>query len=159
MGKKKENVIFPVMPLASSMPNNYKIFLSDLKERIRKDRLRVVLASNTALVIMYWDIGQSILKKQNEQGWGSKVIDRLSADLIKEFPDMQGFSPRNLKYMRSFAVAWPDSAIVQQLAAQIPGFHNCILVDRVQNPVEREWYVRKTIEHGWSRNMLSTQLD
>lgn len=120
MGKKKSNVVFPVAPLSASLPASYPAFLSDLKVRIRKERLRVVLASNVALIILYWDIGQSILKKQSDEGWGAKVIDRLSADLSKEFPDMKGFSPRNLKYMRSFAVAWPDKTIVQRLVAQIP---------------------------------------
>ena len=86
-------------------PKNYASFLSDLKKRIQQERLRVVLASNSALVMMYWDIGQGILRKQKEEGWGTRVIDRLSLDLYKSFPDMKGFSPRNLKYMRTFAEA------------------------------------------------------
>jgi predicted nuclease of restriction endonuclease-like (RecB) superfamily len=72
---------------------------------------------------------------------------------------MQGLSPRNLKYMRAFAAAWPDRAIVQQLAAQIPWFHNCILLDRVQGPADREWYIRQTIQNGWSRNILALQIE
>jgi len=99
-----------------------------------------------------------ILERQGKEGWGAKVIDRLAMDLREAFPDMKGFSPRNLKYMRAFAAAWPDRAIVQQLAAQIPWFHNCILLDRVQAPLEREWYIRQTIEHGWSRNILALQI-
>jgi len=82
------------------------------------------------------------------------VIDRLAADLRREFPGMEGFSPRNLKYMRAFAQAWPEEPIVQQAAAQIPWFHNCVLLDKVKDPSEREWYVRQTIENGWSRNVL-----
>ncbi len=72
---------------------------------------------------------------------------------------MHGFSPRNLKYMRAFAAAWPDRPIVQQLAAQTPWFHNCVLLERVSDPAEREWYVRQSIEHGWSRNVLALQID
>ncbi len=67
---------------------------------------------------------------------------------------MEGYSPRNLKYMRAFAQAWPEEPIVQQAAAQIPWFHNCVLLDKVKDPSEREWYVRQTIENGWSRNVL-----
>ncbi len=73
------------------------------------------------MVLLYWDIGRVILDRQEREGWGAKVIDRLAADLREAFPDMRGFSPRNLKYMRAFAAAWPERAIVQQLAAQIPG--------------------------------------
>ena len=90
------------------------------------------------MVLLYWDIGRTILARQDKAGWGAKVIDRLSVDLREAFPDMKGLSPRNLKYMRAFAAAWPDSAIVQQLAAQIPWFHNCVLLDRVQESADRE---------------------
>lgn len=159
LGKNKEDVIFPVASLSGSMPNNYHTFLSGLKERIRKERLRVVLASNAALVMLYWDMGRSILKKQNTEGWGSKVIDRLSADLSKEFPDMKGFSPRNLKYMRSFAVAWPDKLIVQRAIAQIPWRSNIALMDKLEKPEERLWYAMGTIKHGWSQPILCSQIE
>jgi predicted nuclease of restriction endonuclease-like (RecB) superfamily len=158
-GKKKEDVIFPIAPLSSLMPNNYHAFLSDLKKRIRNERLRVVLSSNAALVMLYWDIGQSILRKQNEEGWGSKVIDRLSADLSKEFTDMRGFSPRNLKYMRSFAIAWPDKGIVQRVVAQIPWRSNIALMDKLEKPEERLWYAVKTIKNGWSQPVLCLQIE
>ena len=85
--------------------------------------MRVVLAANSAMVLLYWDIGRVILDRQASEGWGAKVIDRLAADLREAFPDMKGFSPRNLKYMRAFAAAWPDRTIVQQFAARIPWFH------------------------------------
>ena len=93
------------------------------------------------------------------QPWAARVIDQLSTDLREAFPDMQGLSPRNLKYMRAFATAWPDRAIVQQVAAQIPWFHNCILLDRVQGPADRKWYIRQTIQNGWSRNILALQIE
>jgi len=117
------------------------------------------MAANAAMVLLYWDIGRTILERQDREGWGARVIDRLSTDLREAFPDMQGLSPRNLKYMRAFAAAWPDRAIVQQLAAQIPWFHNCILLDRVQGPADREWYIRQTIQNGWSRNILALQIE
>ncbi len=158
-GRKKEGVQFPVAPPSLMMPKSYKAFLSDLKKRIQQERLRVVLASNSALVMMYWDIGQEILKKQQHEGWGTKVIDRLSADLSKSFSDMKGFSPRNLKYMRAFASAWPNKAIVQGVLAQVTWYHNLALLDKLDNQQARIWYARKTVEHGWSRNILAIQIE
>ena len=101
------------------LPKDYDSFLQRLKERVRSAQLRASLAVNRELVLLYWGIGRDILARQKEQGWGAKIIDQLAADLRKEFPDVTGFSPRNLKYMRALAEAWPDEQIVQQLAAQI----------------------------------------
>lgn len=137
----------------------YETTLREIKERVSRERLRVVLSANSAMVLLYWDIGEVILRRQASEGWGAKVIDRLSADLSRSFPDMKGFSPRNLKYMRKFAEAWRDRSIVQQLAAQLPWFHHCVLLDRVSDPRAREWYVRGTIQHGWSRALLSLQIE
>jgi predicted nuclease of restriction endonuclease-like (RecB) superfamily len=150
---------FPVASSRAELPRGYAKTLGEIKRRIQQERLRVVLAANTAMVLLYWDIGRVILDRQEREGWGAKVIDRLAADLREAFPDMKGFSPRNLKYMRAFAAAWPDRAIVQQLAAQIPWFHNCVLLDRVTDSTERIWYIRQVIEHGWSRNILALQID
>jgi len=110
-------------------------------------------------VLHYWEIGEDILASQKRQGWGAKVIDNLAADLQREFPKLAGYSARNLKYMRAFAEAWPDRAIMHQLGAQIPWKHNCVLLDRVKDPAIREFYIRKTVEHGWSRSVLVHQLD
>ena len=136
------------------LPKGYAELLGQLKERIRSAQLRAALAVNRELVLLYWQIGRDILTRQEHEGWGTKVIDRLAADLRRSFPEMTGLSPRNLKYMRAFAEAWPDEAIVQQLVAQIPWGHNVRLLDHVKDRGEREWYIRKTIEHGWSRNVL-----
>ena len=78
------------------------------------------MAANSAMIILYWDIGRLILEHQEREGWGARVIDRLSGDLREAYPDMSGLSPRNLKYMRTFAAAWPDPSIVQRVIAQIP---------------------------------------
>jgi predicted nuclease of restriction endonuclease-like (RecB) superfamily len=136
------------------VPDGYEKFLGELKERIRTAQLRAAVSVNRELVLLYWQIGRDILARQKEHGWGAKVIDRLAGDLRQEFPGMEGFSPRNLKYMRAFALAWPDESIVQQAAAQIPWFHNCVLLDKVKDQSEREWYVQETISNGWSRNVL-----
>lgn len=141
------------------LPADYATLLTSLKQRIACERLRVVLAANSAMVLMYWDMGHAILERQSREGWGAKVVDRLSADLRREFPDMAGLSARNLKYMRAFAAAWPDRAIVQQAAAQIPWFHNCVLLDKIPDSATRHWYIQQAIAHGWSRNVLALQIE
>lgn len=139
--------------------SDYQPFLNDLKQQIRQAQLRAGLAANRELVCLYWMIGNSVLEKQKKVGWGAKVIDRLSIDLRKEFPDMRGFSPRNLKYMRAFAETWQDKAIVQEVLAQITWYHNITLLDKLDRQKERLWYSRKTIENGWSRNVMVHQIE
>jgi predicted nuclease of restriction endonuclease-like (RecB) superfamily len=141
------------------IPEGYDEFLRGLKERIRTAQVRAALAVNRELVLLYWRSGQDILERQRQSGWGSKVIDRLAADLRSAFPEMSGFSPRNLKYMRAFAEAWPDEDFVQQVAAQLPWFHNCTILDKLKNLAERIWYAQQTIENGWSRNILIHQIE
>jgi predicted nuclease of restriction endonuclease-like (RecB) superfamily len=143
----------------SLLPDGYPAFLKELKQRIRDAQLRASVAVNTELVLLYWTIGRDILLRQEKERWGAKVIDRLSADLKRSFPEMKGFSPRNLKYMRSFAEAWPDEGFVQQVAAQIPWFHNCVLLDKLDRSEDRTWYAKAAIQHGWSRNVLVHQIE
>ncbi|WP_350357565.1 PDDEXK nuclease domain-containing protein [Paraburkholderia fungorum] len=138
---------------------DYAAWLSDLKARVASARQRAALAVSRELVLLYWQIGRDIARRQQAQGWGTKVIDRLARDLRSAFPDMRGFSPRNLKYMRAFAQAWPDGEFVQQAAAQLPWFHLCTLLDKLTTREEREWYAAKAVEHGWSRNVLVMQIE
>jgi predicted nuclease of restriction endonuclease-like (RecB) superfamily len=133
---------------------DYSDFLKSLKERIRTAQVHAALAVNRELVLLYWQIGRDILTRQQQQGWGAKVITQLAKDLKQEFPEMKGFSRTNLLYMRAFAEAYLDEQIVQQAAGQIPWFHNCTLLDKVKAPTERLWYIQQTIEYGWSRNVL-----
>ncbi len=102
--------------------------------------------------------GRDILVRQNSEGWGAKVIERLAQDLGAEFPGVEGFRPRNLKYMRSLAEAWPDSEIVPQLVALLPWGHLRVLLDRLKDRETREWYLRAAVEYGWSRNILVHQI-
>jgi len=141
------------------LPTGYGELLENLKSRIRTARVQAALSVNRKLVLLYWHIGKEILQKQEQEGWGTKVIDRLALDLAREFPEMKGFSPRNLKYMRAFAEAWPDEQIVQDVLAQITWYHNITLLEKVKDPPERLWYVEQTIEHGWSRNVLVHQIE
>src|SRR5581483_5353815 len=117
----------------------YQALLTRLKQRIQEAQVRAGLAVNRELVLLYWSIGREILARQQEQGWGAKIIDALARDLRRAFPAMQGLSPRNLKYMRAFAEAWPDEAIVQQLVAQIPWGHNVRLAKLVMSPEGLRW--------------------
>ncbi|NET55680.1 MAG: DUF1016 domain-containing protein [Symploca sp. SIO2E6] len=141
------------------LPQGYNNFLQELKKRIRSAQIRAALAVNRELVLLYWQIGQEILSQQQQQGWGAKVINQLAKDLKKAFPEMKGFSRTNLLYMRAFAQAYPDEQFVQQLAGQIPWFHNCVLLDKIKDTAERQWYIQKTIEHGWSRSILVHQIE
>jgi predicted nuclease of restriction endonuclease-like (RecB) superfamily len=111
---------------------SYHQFLTELKVRIRQARLRAVVAANAHMIQLYWELGREILAKQAAEGWGAKVIDTLSVDLKAAFPDMKGLSPRNLKYMRAFAEAWPDWEIVQGSLAQISWYHHLALLHKVK---------------------------
>jgi predicted nuclease of restriction endonuclease-like (RecB) superfamily len=141
------------------LPNTYAAFLQELKQRIRELQLRASVSVNRELVLLYWRIGRDILLRQEREHWGTKVIDRLAVDLKKAFPEMNRFSPRNLKYMRAFAEAWPEEEFVQQAVAQIPWGHNVRILDYVKERRDREWYVRATLEHGWSRDVLVHQIE
>ncbi|KVU92310.1 hypothetical protein WK76_12675 [Burkholderia ubonensis] len=139
--------------------DDYRSWLTDLKQRVEHARQRAAASANRELVTLYWQIGRDILERQQQRGWGAKVIDQLARDLKDAFPDMRGFSPRNLKYMRALAQAWPAPEFVQQPAAQLPWFHLCTLLDKVKDPADRDWYAGKSLEHGWSRNVLAMQID
>jgi predicted nuclease of restriction endonuclease-like (RecB) superfamily len=140
-------------------PQDYDDFLRELKERILSVQVKAALSVNRELVLLYWYIGREILTRQQQQGWGAKVIDKLAADLRQAFPEMKGFSARNLKYVRAFAQAYPDEEFVQQLVAQIPWGHNVRILDAVKDSEERKWYVEQTIQYGWSRNILVHQIE
>lgn len=141
------------------IPAGYDALLNDLKERIRTSQVKAALSVNRELVLLYWQIGRAIRARQAAEGWGSSVIDRLAEDLRREFPDVQGFSPRNLRYMRAFAEAWPDEPILQQAVADLPWGHNLVLLTKLDMPEERLWYAQQTIQNGWSRNVLVHQVE
>lgn len=138
---------------------SYSSFVGDLKQKIAAARYRAGLSVNRELILLYWTIGHDILGRQEREGWGAKVVDRLAKDLGRAFPEMTGLSARNLKYMRAFAEAWPDNEFVQQVVALLPWGHNVRLLDAIKAPEERAWYARQAIEYGWSRNVLAHQID
>jgi len=150
---------FPAPPAKSELPKDYAKTLEMIKRRIREERLRTVLSANAAMVLLYWDIGQFILDRQKQSGWGARIIDRMAYDLREAFPEMQGFSPRNLKYMRAFSAAWPERAIVQGPLAQITWYQNVALLEKLEKSEERLWYARAAAASGWSRDILVLQIE
>ena len=149
LGKPSKKVIIPVPPLKSGMDAKYFELRNSVITRIKETRLRYIMQANAGMIELYWNIGRDILQRQESEGWGAKVIDRLSADLKEEFPEMDGFSPRNLKYMRKFAENWTDPIIVQRPVAQLQ-WRSIILLPKINDNSEREWYAQEAIEYGWS---------
>lgn len=136
-----------------ALPDDYQDLLQVLKERVRAARAQAVRTVNTQLIGLYWSIGRDILARQEAQGWGSGVIARLAEDLRAEFPQMKGFSRRNLQYMATVARVWPEP-IAQQPAAQLPWGHLMVLVDKLSDRKALDWYAAAAVEYGWSRNVL-----
>ncbi|MBP9776496.1 MAG: YhcG family protein [Candidatus Rhabdochlamydia sp.] len=142
-----------------SIDKQYKEFLENLKQQVYQRRYQAARQVNKELIILYHHIGSEILRQQNEQGWGSKVIDQLSKDLRSEFPEMKGFSTRNLKYMRRFAEEYPNLEFVQQVAALLPWFHIATVMDKVTNIEDQIFYMRNAAQYGWSRNIMIMQIE
>lgn len=141
------------------MPDDYAATLDDLRRQIHTARLSAQRKANTELLLLWWRIGRTIRERQAAQGWGAKVIERLAADLRREFPSMRGFSQRNLLYMRAFAEAWADEGeIVQHPVAQLPWGHVIELLDKLDDQGLRDWYAAKDAHHGWSRAVLAHQI-
>jgi predicted nuclease of restriction endonuclease-like (RecB) superfamily len=155
-----------------TIPAGYGIWLASLKKRIAGARQRALLVANEEQIRLYHEIGQEILTRQNKEGWGAKVIQQASTDLQIAFPDMRGFSVRNLLYMRLFAEQCPHLQFVQQSAAQLksslkkgqqsaaqlPWFHIVILLTKLSDKTLREWYAIRAIQEGWSRDVLESQI-
>jgi predicted nuclease of restriction endonuclease-like (RecB) superfamily len=133
------------------IPQDYPEFLKELKQKVLSSRFRAVRAVNKELITIYHHIGSEILIRQKQGGWGAKIVDKLSLDLSKAFPDMKGFSIRNLKYMRRFAEEYTDSKFVQEALAQLTWYHNITLLDKVSDRKIRDFYIDNAIKYGWSR--------
>ena len=134
----------------------YKQIFENIKQEVLKSQYKAMQIVNKELIFMYWHIGKII---GDNSKWGNKFIDSLSIDLKLEFPKVTGFSVRNLKYMKKIAEEYPDFEFVQQVVAQIPWGHNIILMDKVKNIEERKWYIKQSIINGWSRSLLTMQIE
>lgn len=142
----------------AAFPPDYADWLADIKNRVQAARSRAALAANAELIALYWQIGDDLLQRQQSANWGDKVLDRLASDLREAFPEMKGFSSRNLKYMRYFAEHCPRQAFGQQAAAQLPWFHVVTLLTKLADNGAREWYAQHAIAEGWSRATLEVQI-
>jgi predicted nuclease of restriction endonuclease-like (RecB) superfamily len=138
---------------------NYAQFLEELKKKVAASRYKAALSVNKELILLYHHIGSEISKSQKQHGWGAKIIEKLSRDLQSGFPEMKGFSPQNLKYMRRFAEEYSLDEIGQQVIDQLPWGHNIILMYQVPDKKERAFYIQKAREYGWSRSLLSMQIE
>lgn len=143
---------------------DYKNFITSLKTKIRSAQIKGAIAVNKELIKLYWDIGKDIVEKQDQEGWGSKVIEKVAQDLQNEFPGVEGFSRRNIFRMKSFYQAYEK---VPQAVAQlddlpifsIPWGHNALILEKIKDTAERLWYASKILEHGWSRSMLTVWIE
>ena len=142
-------------------PESYKQWLTALKTRFRQVQLKAAVAVNTELLRFYWELGADIVQRQDGQAWGSGFLERLSQDLRAEFPHVQGFSLRNLKYIRQWHSFWAAASIGQQAVAQltaIPWGHNLAIISKCRSHAEALYYVQQTQAHGWSRAVLTHQI-
>ena len=138
--------------------HEYQSFLIEVKTTIRKTRLRVAHTVNHELIQLYWWLGKTITEKQARLGWGKSIVEQLSKDLQKTFDGRSGFSAQNLWYMRQFYLEYRDDLDLQQLVGQVPWGQNLAIMSKIKDRDARCYYLKATIEMGWSRNVLLHQL-
>lgn len=136
--------------------NEYLEIINSIKLEIKTAQHKAAASVNRELIILYHKIGKTI---NAHKVWGNKFIDNLSSDIRMEFPNARGYSVRNLKYMAKFAETYKDEEFVQTVSAQIPWSHNTLILDKIKDQVQREWYIRKTVENGWSHSVLTHQIE
>jgi predicted nuclease of restriction endonuclease-like (RecB) superfamily len=143
--------------------DDYKEWIKELKSRLRESQLKASIAVNEELLNFYWSLGSDIVNKQKNSSWGDGLLTQLSKDLMEEFPDMKGFSKRNLEQIRKWYRFWLSiSTITKQVASQltkIPWWHNVVIVTKCKSPEEALYYVQSTIANGWSRSVLVHQIE
>ncbi|NJK65023.1 MAG: DUF1016 domain-containing protein, partial [Synechococcaceae cyanobacterium SM2_3_1] len=143
---------------STNLPAEYATLLASVKDRVRSAQYAALKAVNTELVSLYWDIGRMILERQDDEGWGKSVVERLSTDLRQEFPGVSGFSVQNLWYMRQFYSEYHGNERLQPLVGEIGWAHNLAIMSKCKDPLEREFYLRMTRKFGWSKNVLIHQI-
>jgi predicted nuclease of restriction endonuclease-like (RecB) superfamily len=159
------------MSLQNFTSDEYKVFIQDIKQRIQAAQIKAAVTVNREMLSLYWDLGLSIIEKQKLSAWGDGFIKQMSKDLQEEFPEMKGFSERNLKYMRQWVQFWSGHAALasgaehefgQQLVAQItqiPWGQNLMVLGKARSHDEALFYVQKTMENNWSRSVLLHQIE
>lgn len=141
------------------LDNSYQGFLEEIKEKVNLSQYKALKAVNKELIALYWSIGESIVGKQLAHGWGKSVVENLSKDLQKEFPGVQGFSARNLWRMKNLYEQYKDSEKLPPLVAEIGWSHNIIILEKCQDDLEREFYIKMTKKYGWTKNVLIHQVE
>ena len=154
------------------LPPDYAELLEDIKGRIRHAQVRAAVGASRELIRLYWDIGREIVERQEREGWGKGIVDRLAADIQRDFPGIEGFSPRNVWRMRAFYLAYtqevanltqpvsePDGVNLPQAVSEIPWGHNIVLFQQIKDFAQRLWYAQKVVQHGWSRATLVHQIE
>ena len=142
-----------------SLSPPYQTLLESLRKSVKNAQVKAALAVNQELVVLYYDLGRQILEQQEKEGWGNGVIDRLAKDLRREFPEVPGFSPRNLGYMKSFASAYPADSKAYPFLSKIPWSHHTEILDSVKESEARLFYIKETIKQGFSKRVLAIQID
>jgi predicted nuclease of restriction endonuclease-like (RecB) superfamily len=137
----------------------YGELLGEIKTRIRTAQYDALRAVNKELISLYWNIGELIVSRQQGETWGHSVVERLAADIQQEFPGIQGFSARSIRYMRDFYVTYNSSQKLPPLAAEIGWSHNRVILDKCKDELEREFYLRMTKAHGWTKNVLIHRIE
>jgi predicted nuclease of restriction endonuclease-like (RecB) superfamily len=148
-------------------PLNYKSFLEDVKKRIRSAQLKAAMSVNMELIELYWGIGKDLVDRQENEGWGTKLIEKFGKDVQRAFPEIEGFSRSNLFRMRAFYKAYVKVAQAARqiqkgppiFCLQLPWWHNVILIEKIRDLKERLWYAHEAIKHGWSRAMLEMWIE
>jgi predicted nuclease of restriction endonuclease-like (RecB) superfamily len=172
---REEGAAFPLPPRMSELPADYGRVLAELRKHIAAAQTRAALAVNRRLIALYWQVGATIAQRQARSGWGDAVVERLAHDLRREFPDLEGFSARNIWRMRAFFLAWSAAptklprAVAEprpsrptkklpQAVAEIPWGHNILLLEKLERAKDRLWYAERVREDGWSRAVLQAQI-
>jgi predicted nuclease of restriction endonuclease-like (RecB) superfamily len=152
------------------MDSDYKTLILNLKQKIYSVQLKAAISVNRELLQFYWELGQTIVSKQSTTSWGDGFLKQLSSDLMNEFPDMKGFSRRNLELIRQWHTFWNNAVIAKQpvsqldsqviaIITQIPWGHNIAIISKCKNIEEALYYVNNTINHSWSRSVLIHQIE
>ena len=142
----------------SIFSKNYRSFLIEIKSKIVSARISVARRINNELIKLYWDIGKAIVNRQRKYGWGQSIVEKLASDLQREFGAKYGFSASNLWRMRTFVLAYHKNIKLAQLVREIPWGHNVLIIEKIKNLIEQEYYIKATIQFGWSRNVLLNQI-
>jgi predicted nuclease of restriction endonuclease-like (RecB) superfamily len=144
--------------MSQLISKEYIRFLNEIKSRIISARIKAVRSVNKELIKLYWDIGKSIIERQERYKWGDAIVEKLANDLKEDFKSTFGFSVQNLWYMRQFYLEYKDDAILQQLVGELPWGHNILIFSQIKNKKERTYYLKASAEMGWSRNVLLNQI-